>query len=97
MLQSYLKPITPIVLEPTGTKENLEKLNGYINSTNDNELTVDITRLNLLDASTICSLGSTMQYIKNPSSKINWIVNSKKVKEYTTPMSLGNTEFITKR
>lgn len=89
--------ISTIVLNSNHTKENLEELNKYIDTNNCIDMTVDISTLNILDATAVATLGSTIHYMKYPEGKINWIVNSKKVKEYTTPMNLGNSLFICKK
>lgn len=89
--------ISTIILNSNHPKKNLEDLNKYIDTNNCTDMTVDISTLNILDASKIATLGSTIHYIKYPEGQINWIVNSKKVKEYTTPMNLGNSHFICKK
>lgn len=94
MLNVYKKNLSQIVLEPDNTEVNLSVLKEHINSSNGANITVDISNLNILDASKIAVMGSTAHYLKHPDGKINWIVNSKKVKEYTTSMSLGNSQFI---
>ena len=89
--------ISTITLNSNHTKKNLEDLNKYIDNHNCIDMIVDISALNILDASKIATLGSTMHYMKYPEGSINWIVNSAKVKEYTTPMNLGNSLFICKK
>ncbi len=96
MLQVCIKDTSTIILNSISKNKNLEELNTYIDNSNCSNMTVDITSLNIIDASTIATLGSTMHYIKYPDGAINWIVNSYKVKEYTTPMNLGNSKFIYK-
>lgn len=89
--------ISTIILNSNLPKKNLEDLNKYIDSNNCIDMTVDISTLNIIDASKVATIGSTIHYMKYPEGQINWIVNSKKVKEYTTPMSLGNSNFICKK
>ena len=93
MLRQYNNIISTLILNSNRTNENLEELNTYIDKNDCSYMTVDISELNILDASTIATLGSTMHYIKYPEGKINWIVNSSKVKEYTDSMNLGNSTF----
>jgi anti-anti-sigma regulatory factor len=81
MLRQYNNIITTLVLNSNRTNENLEELNIYINKNDCSYMSVDISGLNILDASTVATLGSTMHYIKYPEGKINWIVNSSKVKD----------------
>lgn len=86
-----------IILNSNYTKKNLDDLNKYIDTYNCTDMTVDISALNILDASKVATLGSTIHYIKYPDGKINWIVNSNKVKDYTSSMNLGNSHFICKK
>lgn len=97
MLQVCTKDTSTIVLNSGSRNKSLEELNTYIDNLNCSNMTVDITSLNIIDASAVASLGSTMHYIKYPEGAINWIVSSRKVKEYTTPMNLGNSKFIYKK
>lgn len=97
MLQVCTKDTFLIVLNSDIRNENLEKLNTYIQNSNSQYMTVDISSMNIIDASAVASLGSTMHYIKYPEGAISWIVNSTKVKEYTTSMNLGNSKFICKK
>ena len=97
MLQVCTKDTFLIVLNSDIRNENLEKLNTYIQNSNSQYMTVDISSMNIIDASAVASIGSTMHYIKYPEGAISWIVNSTKVKEYTTSMNLGNSKFIYKK
>ena len=97
MLQVCTKDTFLIVLNSDIRNENLEKLNTYIQNSNSQYMTVDISSMNIIDASAVASSGSTMHYIKYPEGAISWIVNSTKVKEYTTSMNLGNSKFIYKK
>ena len=97
MLQVCTKDTFSIVLNSDIRNENLEKLNTYIQNSNSQYMTVDISSMNIIDASAVASLGSTIHYIKYPEGAISWIVNSTKVKEYTTSMNLGNSKFIYKK
>jgi hypothetical protein len=86
-----------ISLEEDKRSKNIERLSNYLNSTNESSITVDISKINIIDAGAIATIGSAMLFITNPESEINWIVNSKKVKEYTTNMNIGNSQFIYKK
>ena len=56
-------------------------------------MTVDISRLNIMDACMVSTLCSTTHYMKYPDGEINWVVNSSDIENYTSAMSLGNTKF----
>ena len=46
-----------------------------------NEVTINISRLNFLDASRCALLNSTKCLVKNPNKKINWIVRDEAIKK----------------
>ena len=93
MLQIFTGQKKKIVLDNTTPQKNIDMINEHINLCNCENMTVDISRLNIMDACRISTVCSTTHYMKYPEGKINWIVNSTKVKEYTSPMSLGNSIF----
>lgn len=93
MLQIFTGQDSKIVLDNTTPQKNIDMINEHINLCNCENMTVDISRLNIIDACRISTVCSTTHYMKYPEGKINWIVNSTKVKEYTSPMSLGNSIF----
>lgn len=97
MTQALQKNNSTIILDSNYTKTNLDELNQYIDKNTCPNLTVDISSLNILDASSVAILGSTIHYLKYPNGKINWLINSSKVKEYTTSMNLGNSLFVCKK
>lgn len=80
-------------LVPTSTKptEVVEYINSYIKKTSCENMSVDISFMNVLDACYVSTLCSTSHYIKYPQGKINWIVSSKKVKELNKDLELGNS------
>jgi len=60
-----------------------------------NELTINITKLNFIEASRCALLNSTKCYVENPYKKINWIVKDEKIKEVIMPFKLDNMEILT--
>ncbi len=60
------------------------------------ELTINISKLNFLDASRCALLNSTKCYVQNPHKKINWIVKDENVKKVIMPYKLDNMEILTK-
>ncbi|MCD8025241.1 MAG: hypothetical protein LUE64_06865 [Candidatus Gastranaerophilales bacterium] len=61
-----------------------------------NELTVNISRLNFIEASRTALLNSAKCYAHDPFKKINWIVKDENVKEIIMPFKLKNMEILTK-
>lgn len=94
MLQVFSKDISTLILDSKNPQKNIEIVNSHIKLCNCKNMTVDITGLNILDACMVSTLCSTTHYMKYPDGKINWLVNSKKVADYTSDMNLGNTEFL---
>ncbi len=88
------KPI--LELDSTKSNEIVEIINEYINESQDEDLTIDISRMNILDACRISVLGSTEHYIKNPNANINWVVSSESVEKMVSAMGLGNSSFLCK-
>ncbi|MBQ6516721.1 hypothetical protein IJI31_06030 [bacterium] len=75
----------------------INAVNSQIEKRNTNNVTVDISFLNVLDACKVSMLCATENYRKNPERKISWIVNSKDVEIFTNSMNVGNSEFIIKK
>ena len=84
-----------VVLIPNTTKaENaIEYINSYIDRTDSNKLSVDISHMNIIDACYVSTVCSAAHFIKFPNGKIDWLVSSEEVKKYTRDMSLGNSEY----
>jgi len=93
MLQIFTNQDSKIILENTPPEKNIDMVNKHINFSNCQNMTVDISRLNIMDACMVSTVCSTTHYMKYPNGNINWIVNSKKVEEYTSAMQLGNSTF----
>jgi len=83
------------VLIPNTTipHQAVEYINSYINNTNCEEFSVDISFLNVIDACYVSTMCSAAHYIKYPSGKINWLVSSELVKDFSKDMLLGNSEY----
>lgn len=60
-----------------------------------NELTINISKLNFIDASRCALLNSTKCYVQNPYKKINWIVADENIKRTIMPFKLSNMEILT--
>ena len=61
-----------------------------------NELTINISKLNFIEASRTALLNSTKCYVENPNKKINWIVKNESIKSVIMPFKLENMEILTK-
>ena len=56
-------------------------------------LTVDISALNIIDASRCAVICSTHHFLKYPQGLIKWVIASKEVLNLVKPFSLNNTQF----
>lgn len=71
----------------------VEYINSYIDASTCENLSIDISFMNVIDAAFVSTMCSTNHYIKYPEGKINWIVSSKMTEEFSKRMSLGNSEY----
>ncbi len=94
MLQVFSNNTSEIILDEITPQSNIDMLNEHIKLFNCKNMTVDISSMNIMDACMVSALCSAEHYIKYPDGKLNWIVNSKAVEEYLSPMNLGNSRFI---
>lgn len=84
------------VLCPTSIvpAEAVAEINSYIEQNACENLSVDISSMNVIDACYVSTLCSTAHYIKYPEGKINWHVSSDKVKDFNKDLELGNSSYI---
>ncbi len=68
----------------------VELINKYIDKHSCKNMSIDISFMNILDASYVSTLCSTKHYIKYPDGKINWKISSELVKEFNSDLELGN-------
>ena len=95
MLQIISKNDSKIVIEPQSAQKSIDMINNHIKLCNCENMTVDISRLNIMDACMVSTLCSTQHYLKYPNGKINWLVSSHSVKKYVSSMNIGNSSFNT--
>ncbi len=69
-------------------------INSYIEKNSCENMSVDISAMNVIDACYVTTLCSTKHYIKYPNGKINWKVSSDAVREFNKDLELGNSEYI---
>ena len=99
MSHQYSTPQTTLpksdVLIPNtkNPQQAIDYINSYIENVRCEEFSVDISFMNIIDACYVSTMCSTKHYIKYPDGKINWLVSSNLVKEFSKDMLLGNSEF----
>ena len=93
MLQ--LLPQNDVLMPDTSDpKKAAEYINAYIDSVRCENMSVDISFMNIPDACYVSTLCSTHHYIKYPAGKINWLVSSNSTEKFCRSLQLGNSEFI---
>jgi hypothetical protein len=95
MQQVILKEDFNIAKFGHNTINMVESIKKYINDHDCPTLSMDISRLNIIDASKVTILCSTYHWAKYPNGQINWKISSDEVKEIVTPLNLGNIKLIT--
>jgi len=95
MKQTALKTDFTFIEEENDAVSLVNSINEYITNNNCSKLSLDISHLNIIDASKVTILCSTFHWAKYPNGKISWTINSNEVKEIVKPLNLGNIQLIT--
>jgi len=80
-------------IESAQTSDAVEYINKYIDNHSCENMSVDISFMNILDACHVSTICSTKHYIKYPSGKIKWKISSELVKEFNSRLELGNADY----
>lgn len=97
MIQAVLKEDFTFSEESNNAVNLVESIKNYINDHDCPTLSMDISRLNIIDASKVTILCSTYHWAKYPNGQISWKISSDEVKELVNPLNLGNIRLITVR
>ncbi|MGN1124913.1 MAG: hypothetical protein ACI4SM_01880 [Candidatus Gastranaerophilaceae bacterium] len=80
------------------TEKNTDKILDFIKKSirksKSSEMNIDISSLNLMDASKVATIASTYHYLRFNEGCIKWIVASKEVEKMLKPLNLGNSKFV---
>ncbi len=87
---SHSDILIPNTLNPN---KAVEYINSYINNSDCENFSVDISFMNTIDACYVSTLCSTKHFIKYPEGKINWFVNSSLSSDLSKKLALGNSYF----
>lgn len=82
--------LTPNTTTPQDT---VDYISSYIDKYHCENMSVDISFMNILDACYVTTLCSTKHYIKYPNGRINWHVSSDLVREFNKSLELGNVSY----
>ena len=81
------------VIELVGLSKDTKPINDYIKKYHCEEISINISFMNILDACHITTICSTTHFIKYPNGKINWIISSELVEELNKDLGLGNCNY----
>ena len=90
-LPQLSETLVPNSVNPTDT---IEYINSYIDNFSCENMSVDISFMNVLDACYVSTLCSTKHFTKYPNGKISWKVSSESVKDFNKDLELGNNCYI---
>lgn len=74
--------------------ETVEHINRFIEKNSCENVSIDISFMNVIDACYVSTLCATKHYIKYPNGKIHWVVSSNEVREFNKDLDLGNCEYL---
>lgn len=95
MAQAISKKIAEFNNTCKDARNLVESIKSYINDNHCPRLSMDVSHLNIIEASQVAILCSTYHWAKYPQGKISWKVRSEEVKEIIAPLNLGNIKFVT--
>lgn len=90
MIQTKVQSI-PTEKNPSKILDNIKST---IRKSKSGNMTIDISMLNLIDASKVATMASTYHFLKFAEGSINWVVKSKEIEKIIKPLNLGNSKFI---
>lgn len=90
-LPQLQETLTPNSANPA---EAVDYINSYIDSFSCENMSVDISFMNVLDACYVSTLCATKHFTKYPNGKINWKVSSETVREFNKDLELGNNCYV---
>ena len=89
-LPQLIETITP---NCANSIEAVEYINSYIESSSCENMSVDLSYMNIIDACYVSTLCATKHFTKYPTGKIGWKVPSETVKEFNKDLELGNSYY----
>ena len=74
--------------------EAVDYITSYMDTHYCENINIDISFMNIMDACYVSTLCSTKHFTKYPNGKLNWKVSSNKVEELNKALELGNNSYI---
>lgn len=90
-LPQLQETLTPNSANPA---EAVDYINSYIDSFSCENMSVDISFMNVLDACYVSTLCATKHFTKYPNGKIHWKISSETVREFNKDLDLGNNCYV---
>ena len=90
-LPQIKKALVPNSTDPTIA---VDYINTYIDNSHCENMSVDISFMNIMDACYVSTLCSTKHFTKYPMGKITWKVSSESVQEFNKDLELGNASYM---
>ena len=78
----------------TNPNEAVEFISSYIDKYHCENMSVDISYMNILDACYVSTLCATKHFTKYPTGRIVWKVSSQSVQDFNKDLELGNSQYI---
>ena len=94
MIQQLLPQSEQLIISSSTPSKAVEEINSYIETYACENMSIDISFMNVIDACYVSTLCATKHYIKYPNGKINWKVSSELVREFNKGLELGNNCYI---
>ena len=82
-----------IIPNSSNPTDAIKYINSYIDKYSCENMSVDISFMNVIDACMVSTMCSTKHYIKYPQGKIRWKVSSQLVRDFNKNLELGNSDY----
>lgn len=89
-LPQLKEALTPNSANPS---EAIHYISSFIDSHYCENMNIDISFMNIIDACYVSTLCSTKHFTKYPNGKINWKVASERIIELNKDLELGNSTY----
>lgn len=94
MMQTVLEKDFSVIQAGDDMIDLVESIKNYIHENDCPNLAMDVSHLNIIDASKVTILCSTYHWAKYPNGEISWKISSDEIKELVNPLNLGNIKLI---
>lgn len=82
-----------LVPESTVPLKAVEYINSYIDKHCCEQLSIDISSMNIIDACYVSTVCGTKHFTKYPAGRITWKISSDLIREFNKDLELGNNQY----